>query len=88
MKVLKELYKKLKRKDKEAAENMRDYVADAREAIDARNKEIAEFRVKVAEVNQAKRGLERSLKETDADIAKWNSPIERIKSSDREVEAK
>ncbi|MCP5110036.1 MAG: hypothetical protein GY953_04300, partial [bacterium] len=58
------------------------------EAIDARKKEIAEFRVKVAEVNQAKRGLERNLKETDADIAKWNSTIERIKNSDMEVEAK
>jgi phage shock protein A len=88
MKIFKELYKKLKRADKQASENMRDYVADAREAIDARKKEIAHFRVKVAEVNQAKRGLERNLNETEADVKKWSSTLERVKTSNLGLEEK
>lgn len=86
MQFFKELYKKLKRADSKAAEDMRDYVADAGEAIGARKKEMAEFRVKVAEVNQAKRGLERNLGEAEAEIVKWNSTLQRIKSSDLGVE--
>ena len=71
MEFLKELWKKLRRKDKDAAENMRDYVSDAREAIENRKREIVDFRNKVAEVNQAKRVLERQLSDTDSEIAKY-----------------
>jgi phage shock protein A len=88
MKFFKQLYKKLKRADAQAAENMRDYVADAKEAIEARKKEIVDFRTKVAEVNQAKRGLERNLIETEADVKKWDATLERIKTSDLDVEEK
>ncbi len=88
MEFLKELWKKLRRKDKDAAENMRDYVADAREAIATRKREIVEFRNKVAEVNQAKRVLERQLIDTDAEIAKWSATLENIKNASLDLEAK
>ncbi|MCW5965593.1 MAG: PspA/IM30 family protein [Bryobacterales bacterium] len=88
MEFLRELWKRLRRKDKDAAENMRDYVADAREAIEARKREIIEFRGKVAEVNQAKRVLERQLGDTDAELAKWNATLENIKASNLDLEAK
>lgn len=88
MEFLKELWKKLRRKDKDAAENMRDYVADAREAIEARKREIIEFRSKVAEVNQAKRVLERQLADTDGELAKWSATLENIKASSLDLEAK
>lgn len=88
MKFFKELYKKLRRADKEAADNMRDYVADAKDAIAARKKEIVEFRTKVAEVNQAKRGLERNLADAEADVRKWDATLEKIKASDMGLEEK
>lgn len=88
MEFLKELWKKLRRKDKDAAENMRDYVADAREAIEKRKQEIVDFRNKVAEVNQAKRVLERQLTDTEAEIAKWTTTLENIKNAALDLEAK
>jgi len=88
MEFLKELWKKLRRKDKDAAENMRDYVADAREAIEARKQEIIEFRNKVAEVNQAKRVLERQLGDTEGELNKWTATLENIKASNLDLEAK
>jgi phage shock protein A len=88
MEFLKELWKKIRRKDKDAAENMRDYVADAREAIEARKREIIEFRGKVAEVNQAKRVLERQLSDAESELNKWNATLENIKTSNLELEAK
>lgn len=88
MEFLKELWKKLRRKDKDAAENMRDYVADANEAIEARKREIVEFRNKVAEVNAAKRVLERQLTESEGDVAKWSATLEQIKGSSLDLEVK
>lgn len=88
MEFLKELWTKVRRKDKDAAENMRDYVADAREAIEARKRGIVEFRGKVAEVNQAKRVLERQLADADADLKKWNATLENIKTADLDLETK
>jgi phage shock protein A len=88
MEFLKELWKKLRRKDKDAAENMRDYVADAKEAIEARKREIVDFRNKVAEVNQAKRVLERQLTDTEGEIAKWSTTLENIKNATLDLEAK
>jgi phage shock protein A len=88
MEFMKELWKKIRRKDKAAAENMRDYVADAREAIDKRKQEIVEFRNKVAEVNQAKRVLERQLTDTDAEVKKWSNTLDHIRASDLDLEAK
>ncbi len=88
MEFLKELWKKLRRKDKDAAENMRDYVADAREAIESRKREIIEFRSKVAEVNQAKRVLERQLGDTEAELTKWTATLENIKVSNLDLESK
>jgi chromosome segregation ATPase len=88
MEFLKELWKKIRRKDKAAAENMRDFVADAREAIEKRKQEIVEFRSKVAEVNQAKRVLERQLSDADAEVMKWTKTLEHIKASDLDLEAK
>ncbi len=88
MEFLKELWKRLRRKDKDAAENMRDYVSDAREAIEARKREIIEFRNKVAEVNQAKRVLERQLTDTDGELVKWNATLDNIKASNLDLEAK
>ena len=88
MEFLKELWKKLRRKDKEAAENMRDFVADAREAIEKRKREIVEFRNKVAEVNAAKRVLERQLTDTEGELKKWTATLENIKSADLDIEAK
>lgn len=88
MEFLKELWKKLRRKDKDAADNMRDYVADAREAIEARKQEIVSFRGKVAEVNQAKRVLERQLADTEAEVKKWNATLDNIKDSSLELEEK
>ncbi len=88
MEFLKELWKKLRRKDKDAAETMRDYVADAREAIENRKREIVDFRNKVAEVNQAKRVLERQLSDTDGEIAKWSATLENIRNAALDLEAK
>lgn len=88
MEFLKELWKKLRRKDQDAAENMRDYVADAREAIENRKREIVDFRNKVAEVNQSKRVLERQLGDTDGEIVKWTATLENIRNAALDVEAK
>lgn len=88
MEFLKELWKKLRRRDQEAAENLRDYVADAREAIEKRRGEIVEFRNKVAEVNQAKRLLERQLADADSEVAKWSVTLENIRTSSLDLDTK
>lgn len=88
MEFLKELWKKLRRRDQDAAENIRDYVSDAREAIEKRKGEIVEFRNKVAEVNQAKRVLERQLADADAEVVKWSITLENIRTSPLDIEAK